>query len=59
MALTQVLWITRAIDLALNNGSQWDWGWKIDRNYITPGAVADYWVQMNATEKYNQNYRKP
>ncbi len=48
----------RSIDLSRNKDS-WDYGWKIDRNYITAGAVADYWVQMNATEKYNQNYRKP
>lgn len=48
----------RSIDLTRNRDS-WDYGWKIDRNYITPGAVADYWVQMNATEKYNQNYKKP
>lgn len=49
----------RSINLPKNDGSQWDWGWKFDRNYITPGAVADYWVQMNATEKCNQNYKKP
>lgn len=48
----------RSIDLTRNRDS-WDYGWKIDRNYITPSAVADYWVQMNATEKYNQNYKKP
>ncbi len=48
----------RSIDLTRNRGS-WDYGWKIDRNYITAGSVADYWVQMNATEKYNQNYKKP
>jgi len=48
----------RSINLDRNEG-EWNWGWKIDRNYITPGAVADYWVQMNATEKYNQNYQKP
>ncbi len=48
----------RAINLDKNQGD-WDWGWKIDRNYITAGTVADYWVQMNSTEKYNQNYKKP
>ena len=48
----------RSIDLTRNRDS-WDYGWKMDRNYITPGAVADYWVQMNATEKYSQNYKKP
>jgi len=49
----------RAIDVNKNQSSQWDWGWKIDRNYFTVGAVADFWIQLNATERYNQNYRKP
>ncbi len=48
----------RAINLGANNGSQWDWGWKLDRNYLTVGSSADYWIEMNGSEKYNQNYQK-
>jgi hypothetical protein len=48
----------RAINLGANNGSQRDRAWKLDRNYLTAGSSADYWIEMNGSEKYNQNYQK-
>lgn len=49
----------RTINLTKNEGSQWDWGWKLDRNYLTQGAVADFWVSLRGSDGvYTQNYQK-
>lgn len=50
----------RTINLTANNGSQWDWGWKFDRNYLTQGSVADFWISLRGSEAaYTMNYQKP
>lgn len=49
----------RTINLDVNNGSQYDWGWKLDRNYLTQGSVADFWVSLRGSDStYTQNYEK-
>ncbi len=49
----------RSIDLSVNNNSQYDWGWKFDRNYLTQGSVADFWVSLRGSDStYTQNYQK-
>ncbi len=49
----------RTINLTANNGSQWDWGWKFDRNYLTQGSVADFWISLRGSEPaYTMNYQK-
>lgn len=49
----------RTINMTANNGSQWDWGWKLDRNYLTQGSVADFWVSLRGSEAaYTQQYEK-
>jgi hypothetical protein len=48
----------RTINLTTNNGSQWDWTWKFDRNYLTNGSVADFWISLNGTAPYTMNYQK-
>lgn len=49
----------RTINLTVNNGSQWDWGWKMDRAYLPNGTVTDFWVSLRASDAvYTQNYQK-
>jgi len=49
----------RTINFDANNGSQWDWSWKWDRNYLTNGSTADFWVSLRATDpSYTVNYEK-
>jgi hypothetical protein len=49
----------RTINFTANNGSQWDWGWKFDRNYLPQGAVASFWVSLRGSDPaYTQNYQK-
>lgn len=49
----------RTINMTANNGSQWDWGWKFDRNYLTQGSVASFWVSLRASDPaYTQQYEK-
>jgi hypothetical protein len=49
----------RTINFEANNGSQWDWGWKFDRNYLTQGSVGNFWVSLRGSESaYTQNYEK-
>ena len=49
----------RSIDLSSNNSSQYDRGWKFDKNYLTQGSVADFWVSLRGSDSlYNQNYQK-
>ncbi len=49
----------KTINFAANNGSQWDWSWKFDRNYLTQGAVADFWLSLRGSEAaYTQEYKK-
>jgi starch-binding outer membrane protein SusE/F len=49
----------RTINLNKNESSQWDWGWKMDRNYLTQGTMADFWVSLRGSDGvYTQNYQK-
>jgi starch-binding outer membrane protein SusE/F len=49
----------RTINLDKNDGSQYDWGWKFDRNYLTQGSVADFWVSLRGSDAaYTQDYKK-
>ena len=49
----------RTINLTANNGSQWDWGWKFDRNYLTQGSTADFWISLRGSDAvYTMNYQK-
>jgi hypothetical protein len=49
----------RTINMTANNGSQWDWGWKFDRNYLTNGSVADFWISLRGSDPaYTMNYQK-
>jgi starch-binding outer membrane protein SusE/F len=51
--------VYRTINLDVNNASQYDWGWKFDRNYLTQGSIADFWVTLRGSDAaYTQNYRK-
>ena len=49
----------RTINFEANNGSQWDWGWKFDRNYLTQGSTADFWISLRGSDPaYTMNYQK-
>ena len=49
----------KTINMTTNNGSQWDWTFKFDRNYLTQGATADFWISLRASEPaYTMNYQK-
>lgn len=49
----------RTINMTTNNGSQWDWSWKWDRNYLTNGSVADFWISLTGGDApYTMNYQK-
>jgi hypothetical protein len=49
----------RTINMTANNGSQWDWGWKFDRNYLTNGSTADFWISLRGSDPaYTMNYQK-
>lgn len=49
----------RTINLTANNSSQWDWGWKFDRNYLTQGSTADFWISLRGSDPaYTMNYQK-
>jgi starch-binding outer membrane protein SusE/F len=49
----------RTINFTANNSSQWDWGWKFDRNYLPQGTVASFWVSLRGSDNaYTQNYQK-
>jgi len=49
----------RTINFTANNNSQWDWGWKFDRNYLPQGTVANFWVSLRGSDAaYTQNYQK-
>jgi starch-binding outer membrane protein SusE/F len=49
----------RTVNLVQNNSSQYDWGWKLDRTYITQGSVVDYWISLRGSDPvYTQNYQK-
>jgi hypothetical protein len=49
----------KTINMTTNNGSQWDWTWKFDRNYLTQGSTADFWVSLRASDPaYTVNYQK-
>jgi starch-binding outer membrane protein SusE/F len=49
----------KTINMERNDSSQWDWSWKFDRNYLTQGSVADFWVSLRATDAaYTVNYQK-
>jgi starch-binding outer membrane protein SusE/F len=49
----------KTINMTTNNGSQWDWTWKFDRNYLTQGSTADFWVSLRGSDPaYTVNYQK-
>lgn len=49
----------RTINFTKNDGSQYDWGWKFDRNYLTQGSKADFWVSLRGSDPaYTQQYQK-
>jgi starch-binding outer membrane protein SusE/F len=50
----------RTINMEKNDGGQWDWGWKLDKNYVAPqGTPINYWVSLRASDGvYTQNYSK-
>ena len=49
----------RTINLTKNDGSQFDWGWKFDRNYLPQGTITDYWVSLRGADGvYTQDYKK-
>jgi hypothetical protein len=49
----------RSINLDKNDGSQFDNGWKLDRNYLTQGVKADFWVSFRGSDPaYTQQYQK-
>jgi hypothetical protein len=49
----------RTINMTANNSSQWDWGWKFDRNYLPQGSVANFWVSLRGSDGvYTMNYEK-
>jgi starch-binding outer membrane protein SusE/F len=50
----------RTINTAQNDGSQYDWSWKFDRNYLSPqGSLVNYWVSLRGSDGvYTQNYQK-
>jgi starch-binding outer membrane protein SusE/F len=49
----------RRVNLDKNDGSQYDWGWKMNMPAAPIGSVVDFWVTFRGTETvYNQNYEK-
>jgi hypothetical protein len=49
----------RTINMSVNNSSQFDWGWKLDRVYLQQGTVTDFWVSLRGSDaNYTQNYQK-
>jgi hypothetical protein len=49
----------KTINLDRNDGSQWDWSWKFDRNHLTQGSIADFWVSLKGSDPaYTVNYMK-
>lgn len=49
----------RTINMTTNNGSQYDWTWKFDRNYLKTGDKANFWVSLTGGDApYTVNYEK-
>jgi hypothetical protein len=49
----------RKVNLDKNDGSQYDWGWKMVMSAVPIGSTVDFWVTFRGTETvYNQNYEK-
>jgi starch-binding outer membrane protein SusE/F len=49
----------KTINMTTNNGSQWDWTFKFDRNYLTQGSTADFWISLRGSDPaYTMNYQK-
>jgi starch-binding outer membrane protein SusE/F len=49
----------RTVNLDKNDGSQFDWGWKLDKAYVTQGSVVTYWISLRGSDPvYTQNYSK-
>jgi hypothetical protein len=48
----------RTINMTTNNGSQYDWTWKFDRNYLKTGDKANFWVDLSGNGPYTVNYEK-
>jgi starch-binding outer membrane protein SusE/F len=49
----------RKVNLDKNDGSQYDWGWKMFMDAAPIGSVVDFWVQLRGSDPfYTQNYLK-
>lgn len=49
----------RKVNLDKNDGSQYDWGWKMNIPSVPIGSVVDFWVTLRGSDPfYTQNYQK-
>ncbi len=49
----------RKVNLDKNDGSQYDWGWKMYMPSVPIGSVVDFWVTLRGSDPfYTQNYQK-
>lgn len=49
----------RKVNLDKNDGSQYDWGWKMNMQSVPIGSIIDFWVTLRGSDAfYTQNYQK-
>jgi starch-binding outer membrane protein SusE/F len=49
----------RKVNLDKNDGSQYDWGWKMVMSAVPIGSTVDFWVTLRGSDPfYTQNYQK-
>lgn len=49
----------RKVNLDKNDGSQYDWGWKMYMPAVPIGSTVDFWVTLRGSDPfYTQNYQK-
>ncbi len=49
----------RKVNLEKNEGSQFDWGWKMVMTAVPIGSPCDFWVSLRGSDEfYTQNYQK-
>ena len=49
----------RKVNLDKNDGSQYDWGWKMVMSEVVIGTPCDFWVSLRGSDPfYTQNYKK-
>ncbi len=49
----------RRVNLQQNDGSQYNWGWKMYMPAVPIGSVVDFWVTLRGSDPfYTQNYQK-